>query len=340
MKTIRALPNVLKVFLALGLWRALRQIWAIAKWVRQEILASRYPINLLQRYAGMNACWAVVLGERGLSEAMCHQLARRGFHVLIIAADQTVGSILAQNLRTQHGIETACVTCDLAHVGQSDESCKRLLRVIDQATGGGDIGMLVLSVGASDLAMHFTDKTLRENRKMVNMSVLGTLSLVQSFLPIFVRRPCRSAIITFGSITSRLGGTPGLAVASGNKSFVRAFSRAISKEFEDHVDVLCAHPLGVKESIVRGKTISCYLRPFLVSADDFANGVLSHLGQTPPTRETAGTTLQETISRLWAYIEPLDLHVLRSAGRISALSKLLDRPIDNRPIYTKLVTKQ
>ncbi|GBG31663.1 Very-long-chain 3-oxoacyl-CoA reductase, partial [Hondaea fermentalgiana] len=159
-------------------------------------LAAREPVDLLQRYAGLNPCWAVVTGERGVAAALCRGLAKRGFHVLILASDEVRGSVLAQDLRTQYGVESAFIACDVAQIGQSDEVAKRLLRVISQATGGGDIGVLVAAGGGDDLAMHFSDVTLAQNRKRANLNVLGTLGLAHAFLPRFVGRPCRSAFIT------------------------------------------------------------------------------------------------------------------------------------------------
>jgi len=305
---------------------------------RRENGVFHRPERLLKRYSGLNEAWAVVTGgAKGIGESMSREVAKHGFNICIVARDRQAMENMSAAIAKSYGVKTAFVEADMAHVGTSNESLAKLVDEVSRATHHGDIAMLVLCAGNSDLARHFTDHSLDHNRDMLYLNTLSTLMVTQAFMPKLVHRDCRSCIITFGALTSFHRGSPGFATSSGNKAYVRSFTRAISKEFEEDIDIICVHPLSVFSNIVGRSQASVATRQITISADEFATGVLARLGHHDiRLRETFGSTFHEVIANAWTYFEYDEIHLSANLNRIKRYSNILQRPVNLAPIREKI----
>jgi 17beta-estradiol 17-dehydrogenase / very-long-chain 3-oxoacyl-CoA reductase len=311
---------------ALALARLALDALRAARWTWRQLALSRGGADLLSRYAGGNRAWAVVTGgAKGVGRGLSRMLAKRGFSVLMLGRDQAELAAQSAAVAREFGVESAWVATDVSSAFLDDASARALLREIEAAVRGEDIAVLACIAGDSDLARHLTDKPLSRNRALLHLNCLGTLGSIQLLMPRLVQRPCRSAIITCGALTAVQGGTPGFATSSANKSYIRALSNAISREYEGQVDVICAHPLAVESNILKA---SKSVRG-AISADAFAEGVLSRLGRDTPVRETFGTTLHELLALL-SLARPMGL------DSVASFADILDRPVNLAPIHDKL----
>jgi short-subunit dehydrogenase len=260
-----------KALVALALARLALDVLRAARWAARLLALSRGGADLLSRYAGGNRAWAVVTrGAKGVGRGLSRMLAKRGFSVLMLGRDQAELAAQSGAVAREFGVESAWVATDLSSAFLDDASARALLREIEAAVRGKDIAVLACIAGDSDLARHLTDKPLSRNRALLHLNCLGTLGSIQLLMPRLVQRPCRSAIITCGALTAVQGGTPGSATSSANKSYIRALSNAISREYEGQVDVICAHPLAVESNILKAsKNVRV-----AISADNFAEGRL------------------------------------------------------------------
>lgn len=311
----------------------LRVMASLYRFVRRELLEP--PKNLLERYSGGNPAWAVVTGgSSGCGLGLAKALARRGFNLVLIARSSgPLATARAEVLQQSPGVQVEILARDVAALAQDNALCQALLDDVDHATGGGDICLLANVAGDSDLARHLTDKPLARNRYTLVLNAMATLALTHTFLPRLVQRPCRSAVINVGALTA-LRYAPGFAASSANKSYVRALTMAMSKEYEGVVDLMTAHPGAVMSNILKADKSKG--ASGLITADAWGEGVLCRLGRDPQVRETFGNAKQEALFRLWIMLDSGEGFLVRSLASIPRYSGYLDREVDLRPIHDKL----
>mmetsp|Transcript_9853 Transcript_9853/g.16129 ORF Transcript_9853/g.16129 Transcript_9853/m.16129 type:complete len:343 (-) Transcript_9853:39-1067(-) len=332
LKQFGSLPRWMQLVMLIGGQQSISRLYRLVRFIYLELVVYRTCKDIKARYSGYNECWAVITGgSKGVGLGFSRQLAKRGFNIVIVARDVRAMELSCKELKDEYGVKCVYVECDMINVGLEDSSCRKLLEEVDKKTDHGDIAMLVHSAGNSDLARHLTDHPLKRNRDMLLLNTLGTLSMIQTFMPKLVHRSCRSAIITMGAQTAFRGGMAGFATSSANKHYVRALSLIVSKEYEDQVDVMCAHPFAVESNILKAeKGVSV-----AITADSFAQGVLSRLGRRPQVRETYGNALHEIL--YWVLgLSSFENRLNSQINRIPQISEVLDRPVNLAPIREKL----
>lgn len=174
---------------------------------------------------------AVVTGaSSGIGFELAKQCAEHGFE-LIIAADEPEIEQAAQALRAAGGTVQAV---------QADLSTEAGVAQLCAAIGERPVDALLANAGIG-LGGAFLDQEWARARKVAELNIIGTLSLVQK---VGRRMRDRGAgrIMFTGSIAGFIPGSF-QAVYNGSKAFVDSFSEALRNELKDSgVTVTCLMP--------------------------------------------------------------------------------------------------
>jgi 17beta-estradiol 17-dehydrogenase / very-long-chain 3-oxoacyl-CoA reductase len=231
--------------------------------------------SLTQYGAGDGVSWAVVTGaSSGIGAVFAEELAGKGFNVLLVARrkdmlNEVVSNILKGNPRVKQS-QLRILSFDLSRPW---ETHKDFLARLDPLTDGSKVTFVVHMAGNSDLAVHFTDKTLDRNVELMRLNVESTLVLCQLFADIMIKNKSRGAVITSGAI-SAYAALPGFACSTSNKHYIRGLTRTIASEYRGTgVDFMCAHPIAVASEIVKNPNLFA-----IISAKSFVRGCLKDVG--------------------------------------------------------------
>jgi short-subunit dehydrogenase len=174
---------------------------------------------------------AVVTGaSTGIGYELARQCVEHGFDV-IVAADEPQIHAAAETLRSNGGAVEA-VQADLA----TEDGVRKLYEAIRDRP----VDALLANAGIG-LGHAFLDQDLDRAKKVVDLNVTGTISLVHK-----VGRDMRARnsgrILFTGSIAGFMPGSF-QAVYNGTKAFVDSFSEALRNELKDtDVSVTCLMP--------------------------------------------------------------------------------------------------
>jgi short-subunit dehydrogenase len=179
---------------------------------------------------------AVVTGaSQNIGEALAVELAARGHHLIITARREDVLSALAARLTEQFGVIVEVRAVDLADPDGRDELCREL------ATR--NISILCANAGTATFgAVASLDPA--DERKQVQLNVLGVHDLVLAVLPGMVRRR-EGGILISGSAAGN-SPIPNNATYAATKAFVNTFSESLRGEVKSagvHVTVLAPGPV-------------------------------------------------------------------------------------------------
>lgn len=179
---------------------------------------------------------AVVTGaSQNIGEALAVELARRGHHLIITARREEVLNALAGRLREQFGVTVEVRAVDLADPAARDIFCEEL------ATR--DISILCANAGTATFgAVASLDPA--EERKQVQLNVLGVHDLVLAVLPGMVERRAGGILIS-GSAAGN-SPIPNNATYAATKAFANTFSESLRGEVKSagvHVTVLAPGPV-------------------------------------------------------------------------------------------------
>jgi len=185
--------------------------------------------DFLHRYGP----WALVTGaSSGIGDALARELAARGLHLVLCARRKDRLDTLAAELTKKHGIEVRTVEVDL--------SKPDFLPVVEQATHGLDIGLLVNNAGfgdkgeliGSDLTMHL---------RMLDTNCRAPLVLTCAFGPRLVARG-RGGIL-FTSSTAAFQGLPFTSHYAATKGYDLQLAEGLWYELRPKgVDVVALCP--------------------------------------------------------------------------------------------------
>lgn len=179
---------------------------------------------------------AVVTGaSQNIGEALAVELARRGHHLIITARREEVLNALAERLRAEYGVTVEVRAVDLADPAARDIFCEEL------ATR--DISILCANAGTATFGSVVTLDPAEE-RKQVQLNVLGVHDLVLAVLPGMVERRAGGILIS-GSAAGN-SPIPNNATYAATKAFVNTFSESLRGEVKSagvHVTVLAPGPV-------------------------------------------------------------------------------------------------
>lgn len=184
---------------------------------------------LKQRYGP----WALVTGaSSGIGEEFARQLAASGINVVVTARRVEKLQALADQLRSQHGVEVRCVPVDLSH---ADGPATLITETHDL-----EIGLLVSNAGHV-VPGSFLGHEATAYQEVIQLNVVTPMTLAHHFGRRMATRG-RGGII-FTSSIGGFGPVPWMANYSGTKSYLLAFGPALRHELARHgVDVTVLSP--------------------------------------------------------------------------------------------------
>jgi len=179
---------------------------------------------------------AVVTGaSQGIGEALAHELAARGHHLIITARRAEVLADLAARLTQRHGVTVEVRAVDLTDPGQRGELTGELAE--------RDISILCANAGTATFGA-VADLDPAEEMKQVQLNVLGVHDLVLAVLPGMLERRAGGILIS-GSAAGN-SPIPNNATYAASKAFANTFSESLRGEVKAsgiHVTLLAPGPV-------------------------------------------------------------------------------------------------
>lgn len=167
--------------------------------------------------------WALVAGaSEGLGEALAHEAARRGLHVVLVARRAELLRALAARIRDEYRVDVRTITADLA-LGESATT-------LAEQTGDIEVGLLVYNAAYS-LIGPFLEQSLEDHAKEVYVNCLGPLALSQRFGRKMVERK-RGGIILMSSMSGYQGSAL-IANYAATKAYNLVLAEGLWDEFRN-----------------------------------------------------------------------------------------------------------
>ncbi len=248
---------------------------------------------------------ALVTGaSAGIGAEFCRQLAPRCD--VIIATGRRIEPLQALADTLAPEAEVHPLVADLAErEGRAT--------VIEALRQKGPVDYLINNAGFSTLGP-FEQQSIDSQQAMVDVHITATLALCRAAVPFMRERVAGGAapggIINVSSLAS-FTGVPTVAVYSGTKAFLNAFSEALHKELEDAgipVQSLC--PGYTRSEFHDRDSMGSFDRDWVpeeqwMDADAVVSASLAALGTGPVVLvpgehnlETARSTLQRSLGKL------------------------------------------
>lgn len=179
--------------------------------------------------------WVVVTGaSSGIGEAFARDLARRGFHLVLVARRGDLLARLADELRSTYGVECRPIALDLADATFLDS--------LRKTTDGLDVGLVVSNAGTATAA-EFVEWDAQALERDVAVNTTAHVRLAHHFGGRLVVRG-GGGILLVSSIAGRQP-IPFLASYAAGKSFVTVLGESLHAELRPRgvaVTVLVAGP--------------------------------------------------------------------------------------------------
>lgn len=179
---------------------------------------------------------AVVTGaSQGIGEALAHELAARGHHLIITARRGDVLEQVAARIVDRHGVTVDVRPVDLSDPQQRTELAAEL--------SGRDISILCANAGTATFGP-VADLDPAGERAQVQLNVLGVHDLVLAVLPGMLARRAGGILIS-GSAAGN-SPIPNNATYAASKAFANTFSESLRGELKGsgvHVTLLAPGPV-------------------------------------------------------------------------------------------------
>lgn len=186
-----------------------------------------------ERYVERYGPWALVTGASdGIGCQIAHELARRGFGLILVARRGDLLETLSRELSIRHEIDCRVVAADL---GRADGRAAVL-----EIAAPHDVGLVVAAAGFGTSGA-FIDARMDEERAMLAVNCAAVLELVGHFAPRLARRG-RGGIVLLSSVLA-FQGVSRAAHYAATKAWVQSFAEGLHAELRGHgVDVLASAP--------------------------------------------------------------------------------------------------
>jgi len=179
---------------------------------------------------------AVVTGaSQNIGEALAVELAARGHHLIITARREEVLAALAERLRSTYGVTVEVRAVDLADPAAREGLCAELAE--------REISILCANAGTATFGA-VANLDPADERKQVQLNVLGVHDLVLAVLPGMVARRAGGILIS-GSAAGN-SPIPNNATYAASKAFANTFGESLRGEVKSagvHVTVLAPGPV-------------------------------------------------------------------------------------------------
>ncbi|WP_207538637.1 SDR family NAD(P)-dependent oxidoreductase [Sabulicella rubraurantiaca] len=176
-------------------------------------------------------------GNGGLGQRIVHALAREGAHIAVVYArsrDQAEG--VAQDLRSQHGVEAEAFACDLA----DPAAIEALVDAVRQRFGRIDI---LVNDAAYNLAIPFPDLdslTLEVWDRIMTVNLTGPMLLTKAVAPV-MKAQGQGRVVNIASVAG-LGPTGSSIAYAVSKAGLIHLTRCMAVAMAPEVLVNCVAP--------------------------------------------------------------------------------------------------
>jgi short-subunit dehydrogenase len=183
-------------------------------------------MSFLERYGP----WAVIAGaSEGTGRAFARQVAASGVNCILIARREEALAELAQQIRSENGVECIYASVDLALPDAFD----KIIAVV----GSREVGLFINNAGADPNGSHFLNKDVETWINLVNRNLITNMRCTHHFAGLMRER--RKGGLLFVGSGAGWGGGSFMAAYSGAKAFDLCFSESLWAELKPHnVDVL------------------------------------------------------------------------------------------------------
>lgn len=184
--------------------------------------------------------WAIVTGaSQGIGEGFARELARRGFHIVLVSRREAPLAALGEALTARFGVQTRVVTADMSEPGAGR-------RVVD-ATADLDVGLLVSNAGAARMG-GFLQNELAHLSADLHLNAASHLELTHVFASRLRARGRPGGVLLVAS-TAALSPMALGANYSGAKAFMTNLGESLNRELAEldiDVTVLLPGPTHTK----------------------------------------------------------------------------------------------
>jgi short-subunit dehydrogenase len=216
--------------------------------------------------------WAVVTGaSEGIGRSFAGALARRGFHLVLVARRSQLLDALAANLTQAHGRQCEVLVADLSTAAG--------VATVLERTARHDVGLLVCAAGFGTSG-RFLEGDIGDELDMLQVNCGASTALSWGFGRRFAARG-RGGLILLSSIVA-FQGVPRSAHYAATKSYVQTLAEGLRIEWADRgIDVLAVAPGPVGTGFARraGLAMGRAESPDVVAAES-----LSALGRRGTVR--------------------------------------------------------
>lgn len=166
---------------------------------------------------------ALVTGaSEGIGLEFCKIMARRGYHVILVARRQHLLEQLSQRLTAEYGVQCSVITSDLSE----PEAAQALFHATQEK--GLQVDFLINNAGLLQNG-YFTEIDLSTQEKMMAVNMLALTSLTHLYANDMIARG-GGHILNLASLAAWTP-IPNQNVYAASKAYVLAFTQALANEF-------------------------------------------------------------------------------------------------------------
>src|SRR5262249_36713113 len=182
----------------------------------------------------------------GIGEAFARKLAADGANLVLTARSGDRLDVLAEELRTRHGIQVSVITADLAHASGPEEIYR------ETEAAGLQIDLLINNAGFGAVG-DFADIPLAKQLEMIEVNVTALVVLSHLYLQQMIHR--REGAIILLATSASFQCVPYSAIYAETKAFILNFSEGLWGECREYcvrVLALCPGPTATHFQAVAG----------------------------------------------------------------------------------------
>lgn len=162
----------------------------------------------------------------GIGQATARVMAKEGAHVIITDVHEERTSAVAEAIRSEYGVETLGLTCDVTDKGDVDKAVRTTLQKF------GRLDILINNAG-TNRPSQVVDMTDEAWELVINTSLRGTFYCCRAVLPAMIARNS-GRIVSITSTAGFMGLKAGHAHYAAAKAGVMAFTRCLAMEAARH----------------------------------------------------------------------------------------------------------
>jgi hypothetical protein len=178
---------------------------------------------------------AIITGaSKGLGKALAHQLAEKGYDLLLVARSEALLAELADHISEKYNVQAYSLALDLSdiHAGKA----------VQDWCIHGQFNPSVLINNAGYACWGFFDTmSIDQQQHMLQVNTGSLVNLTHALLPLLKQQP--TAYIMNVASTAAYQAVPTMALYAASKAFVKSFSRGLRYELRNTpVSVTCLSP--------------------------------------------------------------------------------------------------